>query len=144
MTNIKTKRRRLFSVVRIEGNGLQEATWVEKTAFTTSMVAPITWKGQPAELHFWNYKKRALVNVTATDLFARDGFVIRGPVLILTGNAMFSGLKTQGSKQTVERQLHNLGLSAAPIIIPTRDWLSHSNVYTRDQDDLFAIRMCLA
>lgn len=125
MTSIKFKRRRLFSVVRIHQSGTHEITWVEKTAFNTSMVAPISWSARPAELHFWNYKKRVAVNQQATDLFGREGFVIRGPAMIRTGDAMFYGLKTQGSQEQVERDLANLGLDSIPVIIEARDWVAH-------------------
>ncbi|GJE45639.1 hypothetical protein [Methylobacterium soli] len=143
MTVVKKKRRRLSSVVRIDEHGKRESTWVEKTAFTTSMVAPITWAGQPAELHFWNYRKGAPVNQDATKLFARVGFVIRGPILIRTGDAMFFGVKTRGTKSQVERTLEGLGLNEAPVIVAARDCWPHQNVYTRDPNDAFAIRMRL-
>lgn len=143
MTNIKSKRRRLFSVVQIHQSGTYESTWVEKTAFNASMVAPINWGGCPAELHFWNYKKRVAMNQQATDLFGREGFVIRGPVLIRTGDAMFYGLKTQGTKAQVERDLAGLGLNSNPVIIEARDWVAHQNVYTQNQNDAFAIRLRL-
>lgn len=143
MTNIKSKRRRLYSVVQINQSGTHESTWAEKTAFGTSMMAPIIWNKKPAELHFWNYNKRVDVNQDATDLFAREGFAIRGPVLIRTGDAMFFGLKAQGEKHEVERELENLGLSAPPVILRAREWLPHQNIYTQDENDAFAIRMRL-
>ncbi|WP_457108575.1 hypothetical protein [Methylobacterium sp. P5_C11] len=143
MTSINSKRRRLFSVVRIHQCGTCESTWVEKIAFSTSMVAPINWGGCPAELHFWNYQKRVAINQQATDLFGREGVVFRGPVLIRTGDAMFYGLKIQGSKAQVERDLAGLGLNSNPVIIDSRDWVAHQNIYTQNQNDAFAIRLHL-
>ena len=143
MSTVKAKRRRLFSVERIDQYGNKQSAWVEKKAFTTSMAAPIEWCGQPAELHFWNYNKRTAINHAATKLFGRDGFVIRGPILIRTGDAMFHGLKAEGSKWEVERQLKDLGLNETPVIIEARDCWPHQNIYTRDENDAFAIRLRL-
>lgn len=143
MIKFKTKRRRLYSVVQILQSGTQDSTWAEKTAFDTSMVAPVVWNNQPAELHFWNYNKRVAVNRDATDLFAREGFAIRGSVLIRTGDAMFFMLRAKGERHEVERELDNLGLSAPPVILQARFSVPHQNIFTQDENDAFAIRMRL-
>ncbi|MGW8788857.1 hypothetical protein, partial [Heyndrickxia sporothermodurans] len=83
------------------------------------------------------------VNHCATDLFARAGFVIRGPVLVRTGEEVFYCVTTQGDQGLVEDALEGLGLSAKPIIIPVDACEPRTNIYVHDQNDAFALKMRL-
>lgn len=146
MTTIKNGRRyRLSKVVRLNEDGTSTTEWVRKTMFNTTMSTPIPWKGQTAELHFWNYPKRTRINQAATDAFRRDGFAIRGPALVLTGSDLFEAFRTEGSPQQVKDQLSGLGLSEEPVVMPGRsdDGRAWSNVYVRDRNDALAVRMRL-
>ncbi len=143
MTKIKSKRCRIFSVVRIHECGTTDNFWVEKITLRRTMEAPVIWNGQPAQLHFRNYGKNYPINQSATDLFARVGFVIRGPVLIRTGDDIFYCVTTLGDQETVEDSLDGLGLSETPIVIPVEPWMPRSNIYVRDQNDAFAVKMRL-
>lgn len=143
MTNVKSKRHRLYSVTQIDQNGVKESTWVEKSAFRATLSAPVVWYGQPAQLHFWCYDEGFAVNQDATDLFARAGFVIRGPVLIRTGDELFYCVNASGNREMVEDALDGLGLSDKPIISSWADWLPYTNIYVRNRNDAFALKMRL-
>lgn len=145
ITKHSSRRHRLFSVIRIAEYDRAVREWVKKTEFTKSMSAPIIWKNEPAEIHFWNYNKKCYINRVASKLFDRDGFKIRGPVLILTGSDMFEVFRTEGSPEEVKADLAGLGLSEKPVVMSGRDedGYPRTNVYVRDENDAFAVRMRL-
>jgi hypothetical protein len=144
MSLIKSRRRRLFSVEKIHTNETIESIWIENTAFTYTMSAPICWRGEPAELHFANYNKRTVsINDCATNLFGRAGFTIHGPALILTGSEMFYAQEVEGSIERIKRDLEHVGLNEPPIILPMRGYVPRHKVYSRNRDDAFAIRMAM-
>ena len=108
------------------------------------MTPPVTWDGAPATLHFWNYVSRKTpINRSASALILHPEFVVRGPAIVTTGSSLWHHARVVGSVDQTRAALDHLGYKDAVIFRPSGRWQTNTNIYVKDRDDLFAIKIVL-
>jgi hypothetical protein len=137
------ERRRVLIGLRLDPTGHSTPIYLPISKVTHSLTAPVVWDGQPARLHFENYRRRTTPrNVVATELFSREGFEIHGPATLETDRATWHCLRVRGSKQDVEERLTHLDCGKYAVV-PTSRRGTHQEIVAENANDLLAIKMAL-
>ncbi len=143
---IRVTRRPVYLGFSLQPNGMVTHDYFQEQLLFRSMNPPVLWNGQPAALHFWNWrKKRTPINLIASNLITHDGFNIRGPAIVVTGVERWDHMRAPGTEEQVRERLDHIlhGLGDEIIFRPSGRWSTHQNIYVRNADDAFAVRMVL-
>jgi hypothetical protein len=143
---IRVSRRPVYLGYFLQSNGIITKDYFQAQQLLRSMHPPVLWMGQPATLHFWNWrKKKTPINVTASNLITHDGFNIRGPAIVVTGVEHWTHMRAHGTEGQVRARLDHIMHTFGDAIIfrPSGRWSTHQNIYVRNENDAFAVRMAL-
>ncbi len=143
---IRVTRRRVYLGHFLQDNGIVAKGYFQQQQINGSMHPPVLWNGQPATLHFWNYaEKRTSINVNASNLITHFGFEIRGPAIVVTGVERWYHMRAPGTEKQLRARLAHIlhGLGDEIIFRPSGRWSTHQNIYVRNENDAFAVRMVL-
>lgn len=136
-------RRRACRGFYIETDGSIYQTAIERKDIINSMQATVWWNGASCELHFWNSINDREINTIASNLILHPGFVIRGRVLVVAEEMLFHIIRVGAEACVVEDAIRHMTFLEQTIVADDPIYLRCSKIYTRNEDDAFAARMCV-
>ncbi len=144
---MKSSIKKLKFGFEIQSNGVVKPAHFQERDFTRAYLpVPVKWEGAPAQLVFWNYTSRKTpINSTASRLITHPGFDIRGRAVVITGSESLHCLKFDGPEWEAKMRSAHLAEGFKDMVLyrPGGRHQTYTNIFSRDQDDAFQIKMAL-